>query len=762
MKTIFVGFKREKYVLAVTAILFLFATNTLALQARVRYDPVNYAGWGPWVYITELKKCFSSWGDAWYMNSDPEVRRCPFEAATLLVWRTGWGFTEVCSDSIYQPKAVEVTAVEVNYFETDLTIPGDLKLVSSDGSVINDEVCVGDSVKVVKGVNKGEYWNEGGNDDSPSIYWVDDVESFVSGLVAFHEKTLTDEGYVTLTEDQEKEVMKDSAIDGYVDDLTGIPVFNTQFPAPNPTDCYYLLDDSNGKIEKDLDNGIASEELLKAMNLQDITSIQFKKTAYRTWGEFTGYEYNKDQTSMYITKDNNTLFLCGVHELTYSISRDVRTIGRLVCSIKDNSSSISGLVKEGDYYRVLNVPQIVLDQQNIVECTYYLYGLPGFSYKIDRGYGWDLNPYANNTLTLKRLQVPSIMDMDPGLEFSTGSGSYQFSDERQICSLEDLLRVGTINISKNLKVVSPADPKVEVSVLGADALKFGEPNVLRVLVKNAGDVDISIKSVYSNPEGKLLSCDSENLAPSKQAECLLSVTPIQGQGLSVEVSYDYKSCGRSQVGLVTQMLIDSKVVRPVLKEQSYLMGVHGACDNSYYSCYSASEGSLFAGYKCFKTANGFYTPATERFNMRFDLSDIPKNAEILGAKLYLKASEVGGKQTINVYSVNKIPEAVKCLPGGDICTKPYCGECKPLYDIDGTVASSAELSSTGQYSFDVTNQLKEKIAGDGIVSLQIRGAEGLWENQGQSSCSVENDWDKRDVSFDAGGRDGPYLEVVYK
>ena len=243
---------------------------------------------------------------------------------------------------------------------------------------------------------------------------------------------------------------------------------------------------------------------------------------------------------------------------------------------------------------------------------------------------------------------------------------------------------------------------------------------------------------------------------------MLSVTPVQGQGLSIQVSYDYKSCGRSQTGLVTKTLIDSKTFRPVLKEQSYLMGVHGACDNSYYSCYSASEGSLFAGYKCYKTASGFYAPATERLNLRFDLSNIPKNAEILGAKLHLKASEVSGIQTANVYSVSKIPEAVKCLPGGDICTKPYCGECKPLYDIDGTIASSAEISSAGQYSFDVTNSVKEKLAGDSMVSLQVRGVEGLWESQGPSSCTVENEWDKRDVSFDAGGRDGPYLEIAYK
>ena len=329
-------------------------------------------------------------------------------------------------------------------------------------------------------------------------------------------------------------------------------------------------------------------------------------------------------------------------------------------------------------------------------------------------------------------------------------------------SSEDFFRIGTIGINKTIKVVEPAKAKVEVSVAGSDKIKFGESNTLRALVKNTGEIAVSIKSVYSKPEGTLISCDAEALMPGQQAECLLSVTPVQGQGLSIQVSYDYKSCGRSQVGLVTKTLIDSKTVRPVLKEQSYLMGVHGACDNSYYSCYSASEGSLFAGYKCYKTSNGFYAPATERFNLRFDVSEVPKNAEILGAKLYLKASEVGGKQSINVYSVEKIPEVVKCLPGGDICTKPYCGECKPIYDLSGSLSSSSDVPQTGSYSFDISEIVKGKVTSDGIVSLQIRGAEGLWERLGQSSCSVGNDWDKRDISFDAGGRNGPYLEVVYR
>ncbi len=553
-----------------------------------------------------------------------------------------------------------------------LTVPEDMKLVSSDGSVVDDEICAGEKVRAVKGVDKGEYWDYGGFLDSPPVYWVDDVEKSFEDIVGYGIRT----GFT-----EECSVDKDAGVpDGSIDPVTGVPIYTT-----------------------------------------------------------FGYPTLK---------------------------------GATICSLKDKGVSSEGFDKIGDWYAAKGKGMARFTANYSVECVYYVYAL-GYTDPYTFG-NYNLSDYPGGIDELIKeiyscpykplfsiIREPTINLMGGVIRNDSNDykGTGVLSEPK---SLEDLFRTGNIGIDKEIKVVSTANPKVDVSVVGADNVSFGSPNTFRALVKNTGDVNVSIKSIYSKPEGKLISCDAESLAPGQQAECLLLVTPVQGQGLSVEVSYDYKSCGRSQVGLVTKTLIDSKTVRPVLKEQSYLMGVHGACDNGYYSCYSASEGSLFAGYKCFKTSNGFYAPASERINMRFDISEVPKNAEILGAKLYLKASEVGEKQTINVYSVDRIPEVVKCLPGGDICTKPYCGECKPLYDLDGTVASSAEISSARQYSFDVTNSVKDKLQGDGIVSLQIRGAEGLWESQGQSSCTIENDWDKRDISIDAGGRDGPYLEVVYR
>ena len=95
--------------------------------------------------------------------------------------------------------------------------------------------------------------------------------------------------------------------------------------------------------------------------------------------------------------------------------------------------------------------------------------------------------------------------------------------------------------------------------------------------------------------------------------------------------------------------------------------------------------------------------------------------------------------------------------------RPYCSECAPVYDLGGVLQSTQSVKSADGYSFDVTGLIKDKYSkGDSSVSLQVRGVEGLWESMGQSGCSVENNWEKLDVSFDSVSGNGPYLEIVYR
>ena len=101
---------------------------------------------------------------------------------------------------------------------TRINIPEDFKLTTSDGNVVGDEVCVGDKLQLTKGVDKGEFYGDDGNDDSPSVYWVSDVEALVKNIMAYHEETKRTWSDICA---------KSAPSDGFVDPLSGVPVYTT-------------------------------------------------------------------------------------------------------------------------------------------------------------------------------------------------------------------------------------------------------------------------------------------------------------------------------------------------------------------------------------------------------------------------------------------------------------------------------------------------------------------------------------------------------
>ena len=693
----------------VFCLLLLFMDSAVALQASYMYVSLSYgSGWWPWVCVTEAGVKGGSAGSC-------DGRPCPFEDGTMTgnacsivgledvcpnitdtddilkyeecleKFNLIYGSEDLCqniTDATMLEECLEKEANKtlVTWSEylwppawglvTKISIPEDLKYVDSGGNVLVDEICRGDTVHLDKGVLRGEYWQDGGHEDSPPIYWVDDVESVVDKLMDYHEIHQT-----SLVNDILGSGGKPN--DGFLDPLLKIPVYTI------PVTLHYTEGDVGdayltGSFICSLKKKAGADELIKG-------GVAIKKT------EKTDY-------------------------MTFSTIYDV-------------------------------------------ECMYFYYGGSG---------GWSFfQPFmsfrdgimAGTPGEYQVLRVPTVIQAGPDATYEDWAmHSYDFQ------SKEDFFKVGTIGIDKTLRIVDPAMPKVDVSVAGGESIKFGESNILRVLVKNMGDVNVSIKSVNSRPVGKLISCDSGVLSPGQQGECLFSVIPMLGDGVSVQVSYDYTSCGRSQVGLETKTLIASNILVPVLSEQVYSMGVHGDCENSYYACNKAdNQPSIFAGYKCYKTSNGFFTPTTERFNLKFDLSSLPKGLVISGARLNLYSNAVGKVQSVGVYSIDMDWKAVQCVPGGDICARPYCSECAPVYDLGGVLQSTQSVKSADRYSFDVSALVKDKYsAGDSSVSLQVRGVEGLWESGGQSMCSVPDNWENLDVSFDSLSGNGPYLEIVYK
>jgi len=667
-------------------LLITLSFSVYALSGSYMYVGLGYGrGWWPWVCVTEKGEaavcgCPGNNPLGNYGPDDCEMQRCitnfcnapectVFEAAAMFGQHNCVGVSwsdllDMRSGKKVDPSKMgnfkEASAVNNYGALSRITIPEDLKLVTKDGSVVGDELCAGDLFSFGKGVNKGEYYDDGGNMDTPPIYWVDNVEDVVNKIMDYHRsRTLTASEVTSSPMPQ----------DGFVDPLTSIPVYNTA----------------------------------------------------------------------YIT-------------------------GRMICSVSNTMTYVQGTVKEGDYYKVTGKGDILFNAIMPVECMYYYYGGEGSIITAD-----DLtsgktdsmldmgspmtgkNPY----LTLK---LPQVIKKGPDATLVDSTAQNVLYN-----SVEDFFRVGSIAINKKIKVVSASNAQIVVTVSGMDEIKPGASNDLRVLVKNAGDADVEIKKISASVSNKFVLCDSAMIKPNEEAECLITVTPQIGQGLKVDVDYEYKSCGRTKTGSVSKVLIESTAVAPAASAQIYSIDVHGDCENSYYGCYAPDkDGKFAAGYKCYNTGDQYYSPVKERFNLRFVLPDLTSKT-VLGASLNLFATNVNRAQEVRVFSGKVDWTPTSCSASGDICSQPYCEQCAPSFDFAGGVQRSAQTISGGKVSFDLSDQVKEAYSGGlSTLSLQLRGEEDVWASAGKDSCGRKDDWVKQDVEFAGSVGSKPYLEIVYK
>jgi len=414
------------------------------------------------------------------------------------------------------------------------------------------------------------------------------------------------------------------------------------------------------------------------------------------------------------------------------------SLGILLCDLKASSDQDYA----GDY--VLDKPEeFDLSATYKVRCMYYEYGS-----LINRlGWGDDYECLLTRS--------PMVLQAGPDATVAD-SGTYNIF----LNSSEDFFKIGEIGIKKKIRVVSPANPKLEVSVSGANKLALNQPNVLRVLVRNSGDVDVDLSDVKSNAVHKFVSCDAKTVAPGGTVECLIEITPKVGEGVSVSVNYGYRSCGRVTNGVVSKDVISSQVVKASSMSQVYALDVSGGCVNRYYVCNSALEQQWFSlGFKCSTNeANKYVVSSVERIDLGFGLPPLPEGATVAGARLGLVASGASKAQDVSVYSVSGWSQAF-CVPGGDICAQPYCSECKPLFDASGQQLGTTYVAGPGKYYVDLTEAVKEAYQNEARrVSLQLRGKEDYSADSG--SCGTGKDWTRYDLNF-RGKADAPYLEIVY-
>jgi len=196
-------------ILLVIIVLTLTTTTLIpkqvhSLQGSYMYVSLSYGrGWWGWACVTEEGKT----GVYGSPDNFCGARNCPFEAGSM------WG-EYPCAPLSFGVPAWGLVA--------EITIPEDLKLVTRDGYVVKNELCTGDEFKFSKGVEKGEFWERGGHEDSPPIYWVDDVEELVLDILDYHDKTTTT---------KEDVCSNPSGVpDGYIDEVAGIPVYTMTVP----------------------------------------------------------------------------------------------------------------------------------------------------------------------------------------------------------------------------------------------------------------------------------------------------------------------------------------------------------------------------------------------------------------------------------------------------------------------------------------------------------------------------------------------------
>jgi hypothetical protein len=669
----------NKSIIALGICLLVLTCPVFALQKAFLYVTLGYGrGWWGWACVTEK----GMKGVHGYPKDFCGARDCPFEAAIALgennCINKDMGDETLFSEDVLKKGA---TLPATYGAVVRINIQENLKLVRADGTVVSDEVCIGESLKLQKGAMKGEYLDDGGNMDTPPILWVDDVEALTKKILDYHERT-------TITC---KDVSQKSVPDGFVDSLTGIAVY--------------------------------------------------------------------EQSASQVT-------------------------GRLVCSLKDVQLGSSGQVSgTGGTFKVTAPGTASIQASYSVLCMYYQYGTPGGCMgNIDAG----VSPSSGGGFAVFRLPmvlqnqplppgggklimyinehpdvVEQVIDVPAGFEEFPLTNVY--AQNIIFNSMDDFFKIGNISLSKNLKVVSPVKTEVELEVVGAKDIKFGENNNLRVLVKNNAGTDIKVTNMRSKAGGKLVSCDKETIPVGAAGECVFSVVPKSDAGLDVQVSYEYKSCGKTLVGAVTKTILSSEVIKASSFSQVYSMDVHGDCENMYYACYSGDD-RLFAGYRCFNKGDNFYTSGAGRFDLGFDLSKLPVDLDILSASIKLSVSGVAKEQNVAVvYFQKKGVPSVVCAPGGDICTQPYCPECKQLFDVEGSVVSDRQIKTPGAYSFDVTGIVKNAYAGESKnLSFQFKGDESVWENEGKVSCASEGVWNLHDIEFQGKGGSEPYLEIVYK
>ncbi len=324
----------------------------------------------------------------------------------------------------------------------------------------------------------------------------------------------------------------------------------------------------------------------------------------------------------------------------------------------------------------------------------------------------------------------------------------------------------SFSVSLSLKAVK-TEIKPSLEITNSKISKIDGDYLIHAIVKNSGNGTAKIDKISLNLLDYEVMYAPKSLESGEESELIFKVDKIaleNSKELRVTLKYRADKLGCLTNKEFTEVISLGGFAEFPLTDsvQVYGMAVYGDCENEYFACSSPNkEDKFYAGYAC-NNKDPYFVPAKERINLKFDISSLPENAEILSAKLILHASEVTREQNLKIFSVGDDWSSKTCEPGGDICTQPYCKECSSLFELGGSLISTTSVSKSGDYSFDVKDVItgKQKTSAKEI-SFQIQGDESVWESMQKDSCTKQKDWDRYDAKFSGVSGDKPYLKVIY-
>lgn len=266
---------------------------------------------------------------------------------------------------------------------------------------------------------------------------------------------------------------------------------------------------------------------------------------------------------------------------------------------------------------------------------------------------------------------------------------------------------------------------ISVKKMDREAIISVRETLIEVIIENSGSYEILIRNISSNFMIKNFSCNSRIILPKEKTLCSIILTPEPSLAFYIQVDYEYSKFGEKSSNSVIKWVINKLFLKPYEVKQIYIEHSEQLEKEFFYS-FDVNGNKFYIGYECLNMKGR----KKERVaNLKFELSQLPDKAEILGAGIYLYVSKLSAPMDINLYYIYN--------------------EQDPLVEFkSGILLGSQKISNSGLHMFDVAEILREKKRlQDGTFQILPKDID----------CNIKENY----VEFSFEDKEGSFLEVIY-